>query len=456
MVKRWILCVLVGLMVGCSSDENEPDGEDNATNASPTATAAPLDVAAGAWQLAEVERLPESLDEYDIVGTGILSPDGSAVAWEVGTEPGDGGIPGAMVCVYQLETEGLDCPSLPETYLSDVNWLTWSGDGERLYFTENALELGDESDIWEYNVVSQEITNRTDDDKLGLITDRLNDDAPVEVDYLPTWNAGRNQLYFLRSVYSEEEGREITLELYRLADGDQSEQVRDLTEDFPRWSVHNDMVFSPDGDTVALLVFPVAEPTDETGIWLLNLDEGRLQHVATLASLQGGESDFQTGLMQALQPVDVNWAGDGGLVVFMSASDEGAGLPSMTVYVDVATGGVTPLVDISGLTNAEMMTTPDESGHLPMYYLPRRGLVSADGSTFFTFHQENEADEISVSAIALPPDGNAAELIGTQPADAANWFLAETADGFDRQRLVTMTADGRALVGRYLLQFAAN
>lgn len=455
MKPKLVFVLILALLVACSGDKDENDGGSASVQSTPRPPAKPYT----AWTVAEVQPLPEALAEFNLIGRAWLSPDSSKIAWQDEKNTAGENVRRPTLCLFARAEADLNCTPLPDNYRSDLNWLVWSGDSQRLFFTESALIFLDESDVWEMEIASGTITDRTDDQSLNNPLRREAGDPPALMDYDTNWNAARNELYFLRSVYSDDEERRITLELFRLANGDTAEQVRDLTDDLPRLSIMADMAFSPDGGRVALVVNPVGAPDSEGGgLWLLDLDSGDLKHTATMSALHGTPaSEFQDGVLIGFMPYDAAWADDDGVVVYLYNQIYEHLFSVLVVYVNVETGAVTRLIDISDLTERDMLQEPDDAGHLPRHYWPRRGLVSPDGGTFFYLHMERPGEDIHISALPLPPDGSPPVLLSTQPGDSyITWFGPDRADRYLRERLLTVNADGWALIGQNLVHFVAE
>lgn len=478
MSKRMLtlLLLLVVSMIACSSDKED----SNSGNSGPTV----IDYTR--WQLADVQSLGDLVDRRNLESA-VLSPDGASLAWVKLPEP--------ELCVYSLqaassllsitdstpgpngEADATSEPEVPATPLTCTppppefegipRRVAWSGDSQHLFFTEDGLIRRDESDIWDYTPASQTFINLTEDGLVGNLMRWQEGDPPMQFDLMPTWNAATNMLYFIRQVFQNQRNL-ATLGLYRL-DTEGPVLVRDFTTDLPftYWVLANP-TFSPDGKRLAVLAPAALDETGPGGLWVLTLEGGKLEHLATSDTLRGeGASEWQTDELHNLNAVSVAWAGNQGLVVFLSNNGSYIGtdnIGTLAVYVDAASGEVTRLTDISRFTSSSTMNTADADGHLGRYYLPRRGMISPDGGTFFYVHRDPplyvhddvpEDHIINISALALPPDGKPPVLVSRRIGADDEWYRSDPPDYY-RHLLQILQPDGWVLVGANLLHFVAE
>jgi hypothetical protein len=388
------------------------------------------------WKLADVQSLADLIgDPYNSRVQPILSPDGSAVAW---------GDPDNGLNVFTLEDQQLTTYPWPENFkgYGPYSGLSWSPDSQYLTFTESLFDYALESDLWMLDRSSGEITDRTDD---GIFGPWFNVNKSDELDYLPTWNPTNDDLYFFRSEGIP--GQDITTGLYLLPAGrTEPKLVRDLTADVPPViSIFPTAAISPDGKQIAF--FALANDLSDTrnGLWILDLKTGTPQQVAAIA-------DFRTGLLATqeitgLLPEVPLWAGNDALVILATDhvySNPGVGL--MAYYVNLGDKTVTPVVNFSDV--ADVRTLFEDNGpQSPIFRVPRKGVVSMDGTTFFFLRYgfgSDHIDHAGISALPLPPDGSTPVELG----DIDHFNITPAADAWP-----VMSADGKALMSGYLFQF---
>ncbi len=348
----------------------------------------------------------------DIVGEeraplAMVSPDGSAIAWAMQT--GRGRNQARLLCLYLFANADKTCTEAPEAYLGYPYQLEWSPDSAYIAFSENPQQLGHESDIWLFDVVSGAFTNRTDDGVEGSW--RSAEPGTFALDYLPMWNAADGNLYFWRSEPLAD--FQFSLELYRLSpQGGEPELVRDLSEFFRQQLLLFDYEFyyldgvsaiSPDGAQLAMAVRSLQDVSSpENGLWLLDLtnDQAPPQQLATMTDFQAALPAWQP---VPASPVGLSWTADSAGVVVMAASND-IQLPlNLFYYADVAGGEFTPVVDFSGIEDESALFSAEAGSLPPRYYSPWTASLSPAGDKLMMYN--NLGGLVGLLSAPLPPDG---------------------------------------------------
>jgi hypothetical protein len=394
---------------------------------------------AASWSIADIKAVA------DIFGPGYdlhyvrLAPDGSALA---------AGDPKRGFCLYPFAAAKVTCYPWPEKFrgFGRFSGFTWSPDGTTIAFTESLFDYFNESDLWVFDVQSGTYTDRTDDGNFGGILKPSKDGKPYLLDYLPTWNPANGDLYFFRSVRDTSGNTSLELYLFPLKDTE-PKLVRDLSSDFPIFSVFRQPVISPDGSQMALIVLPNKRDDTRNGLWTLSLKDGKVTQVATMDVFKAGLPAWGKD-HSALMPETVSWVGDNGLLV--SAADyqfATMGVAQNVFYIDLTTQAAKPMVDFSDVPDRQAFFKVGPDGTSAMFRIPRAGVSSPDGKTFWYLNRDVAGEQAGISALALPLDGAAPRLL--EKIDDFKVWVAATSPA-------QISADGKALLYGYLVTFIAE
>jgi hypothetical protein len=205
-----------------------------------------------AWKVLEYQYILDVIPKGSDPRYIRLSPDGALLA-----------IPDQKqgMCIYRFATKQTDCTPWPDSdqlkFRPSGRYSTyvWSPDSQHIAFTESLFDRLLESDLWLFDVATNEFTNRTNDNVYGGGALLKPQDKPAPLDYLPTWNPANGDLYFFRSVRSQTQGGAIPTELFLFPlKRTEPKLVRELTEPaLPTWAVYLPPTISPTGDRVALI-----------------------------------------------------------------------------------------------------------------------------------------------------------------------------------------------------------
>ena len=176
-----------------------------------------------------------------------LSTDGSMLVWPE--------VEGRLwnrregLCTYVFDTAATNCVDAPSTFEGYPYAFFWSPDSTIIAMTEDPITLGNESDIWTYDVAAGTISDLTNDNVEGSWVSA----SDYYLDYLPMWSPEGDSIYFWRSVPIQVP-ISFTLQLMSIAPtGGEPELVRDLTEDLAGQLLYfNVEYWVMDGDLGAL------------------------------------------------------------------------------------------------------------------------------------------------------------------------------------------------------------
>lgn len=424
MVRRTALIALLLLLLFISSTSLLAQSEDDS------------------WVVQDMTLLSDLIPGDYSLANAFLSPDGSRVAWTEDAE---------TLCFYLFSDEEIVCDSVPPEFRLQTNVYSvpaWSSDGSTIAFHDDFFINLRDSDIWFYDVEGEVFRNVTNDGYLGRVG--FDEEESPPVDYAPVWNPVDGDLYFFRSVRLEDNDGEsdYTTELHRVGtEGRVPELVRDMTDFIPRLSVYVPPAFSADGTRLAFVVAPVNLDEDRrTGVWIYNLEDDSLEQVAALADLQQGLPSID---MPPKMPFDIRWVGDTNALIVRTEDRfrMAAGPMQNAYYIDLATGDVTPLVDLSDVEDQESFLDIGGEGDAPVFKVPFLGVVAPDGSAYWGLNvdfRDNQDREGGISVYPLPPDGTV-DVVHREP-------------GFrpaPRQDLPPgVSRDGKALFYGWLVTFA--
>jgi hypothetical protein len=325
-----------------------------------------------------------------------------------------------LICIFTIATATKSCtpltsPELEEIgYLQDINPFVWSPDSSRILFTEDFYDMFVEADLWTLDVQTGIITNLTPDAVFGSIMSIR--DNPTTIDLVPAY-AANGAIYFFRGIRQPGMVEDASWSLQRLPAKTQTpELVTELT-----FMEADDMIrsatLSPDGNQ---LVFGLEADNwrivPRNGLWLVDLGNGQTRQLTDNDDQYVGapEASLIMRLGVVGNPV---WSGAG--IVFQVHMSGGIGIPypnGFFLYVDVASGDVRPVINVSDLPPLADIT----DAAVALRY-PRAGAISADGSSFVYLSYNNDRSVIQIAAVPLPPNDSQPTVLGTVPYEPVNY-----------------------------------
>jgi hypothetical protein len=368
------------------------------------------EAADGPVTVESARALPSVVEETD-PWFAALSPDGVHLVYY--TEEGRSRDRTGQICLYTFDTAAKMCYDLSrDLFVGYPYQLQWSPDSSMVAFTENPVELGNESDIWLFKVADGSFTNLTDDGQTGSWRQETGTPSS-NVDYLPAWNPDDGQIYFWRFV-SEGEYLQFTLGIYRVApEGGEAELVRDMTEAVPQaallfeqegFFLDGPSAISPDGQSLAALL----SVTDEfgmlqTSLWTISLADAEAapQELMPPSAFNAALPAWQ---QYPAYPAGLSWTADGQGVLAMARSEDTHTPITPFYYVDVESGSITPVVDFSELPDPEAYFEPAPDSEIPFrYFSPWTGSLSPQGNKLLMVNDLGGV--MGLLAAPLPPDG---------------------------------------------------
>ncbi len=411
---------------------------EEATAADATAPEAPTEEAAASGGVVVVEsgrQVTNVVNESDVPFAAI-SPDGSFIAWfaQTGRRRDRTG----QICLFTFANADKTCHDMPTGEFRDWPYqLQWSPDSTMIAFTENPIQLGNDSDIWVFTVADGSFQDLTDDG----VTGSWRGQADALIDYLPAWNPADGSIVFWRVV--PQGNMQFDIGLYKVTPDSEAEQIRDLTQDLgQQLPLFDQEVFymdgfsamSPDGTKLAAIVsgfdqFGALQPS----LWMIDLADTTAAPVQLMTN-----ADYQSAIPTwpgiPANPVGLSWTADGAIVT-VGFSNMGNSTPFMVFYyVDSAAGTFTPVVDFSGIEDANAYFATAPGSNLPWRaYSPWTGSLSPAGDQLLMVN--DLTGSMGLFTADLPPTGDL-PVVGTAA---------------DQSVMSTVTRSSRAVTGKMLI-----
>ncbi|MFZ1768873.1 MAG: hypothetical protein WAU00_06735 [Caldilinea sp.] len=406
------------------AEATEAATEEAVTEAAAAAdvTQAPAaDATAGGITVQSARRVTNVINEREAPFAAI-SPDGAQIAWfnQTGRRADRTG----MICLFTFANADKTCHDMPTGAFRDWPYqLQWSPDSTTIAFTENPVQLGNDSDIWLFTAADGTFQNLTDDG----VTGSWRGNADALIDYLPSWNAADGSIVFWRVKALGFPNFEVAL--YKVTPGSEAELVRDLTEALPQqilifqqesFYLDGFSAVSPDGTKLAAIVNDVSGFGAQANLWVIDLTDDTVAPTPVMSF-----ADYQSAVPNwpgvPAAPVGLSWTADSAGLVTVGFSNLGNSTPFMVFfYVDPAAGSFTPVVDFSGVedSSAYFATAPDSD--LPWRaFSPWTGSLSPSGAKLLMLN--DLTGRMGLFTSPLPPTG------GLPPvATAANESIAST------------------------------
>jgi hypothetical protein len=230
------------------------------------------------------------------------------------------------------------------------------------------------------------------------------------LDYLPAWNAADGKIYFWRGTPIEY--MKFNMGLYRIAPaGGEPELVRDVTTAIPsslpvfrqeNFYLDGPSAISPDGKTAAALMSTLDEFGGlQSNLWLIDLTDASIAP-RQLITYGGFSAALPTWQEFPAYPAGVSWTADSKGIVAHARSEDSHTSITLFYHVDVATGAVKPVLDLSGVADTATYNAPAPNSDLPLrYYSPQTGSISPAGDKLLML--SNLAGVIGVLTSLLPP-----------------------------------------------------
>ncbi|MBE2239448.1 MAG: hypothetical protein IAE81_16790 [Caldilineaceae bacterium] len=403
-----------------AAEATEAATEEAVTEEAAAATPA-ADASAGGITVQSARRVTNVVNEREAPFAAI-SPDGSQIAWfnQTGRRADRTGV----ICLFTFANADKICHDMPTGAFRDWPYqLQWSPDSTMIAFTENPVQLGNDSDIWIFTAADGEFQNLTDDG----VTGSWRSNADALIDYLPSWNAADGSIVFWRVKMLEFPNFEIAL--YKVTPGSEAELVRDLTEALPQqlpifqqesFYLDGFSAVSPDGTKLAAIVNDVTGFGAQPNLWVIDLADDTVAPTQVMSF-----ADYQSAIPGwpgvPAAPVGLSWTADSTGLVTVGFSNLGNSTPFMVFfYVDPAAGSFTPVVDFSGIEDSSAYFANAPGSDLPWRaFSPWTGSLSPSGAKLLMLN--DLTGRMGLFTSPLPPTGELPPV-----ATAANESTAST------------------------------
>lgn len=349
------------------------------------------------WHLVSTQNI----SDFDSGLDATLSTDGQKIAWTVSGE----------ICIFVIDSTETTCYALPEQFAGRPSSLVWAWQSDMIAFTEDPFRFIYESDLWILDLTTGQVRNLTDDNIEGAWFS-LDNREDITLDYLPLWHPDDQSLYYFSTRDLPDQ---LSLKLKRVAvTGGEPELLLDLTRQLPVFSIFRQTAISPDGTQLAAIVIGRESDDPLNGIWVIDLpaanwlfgsNQAAAHQVATLEDLQTGQPEWYRDERKALAPETITW-GENALIV--TTFDDQTVLPhhgQNMLYIDLATGTITPLADLTDVAGPANLFDIDANGQEIIQRIPRRGFVTADRTAYIYLHYGINLNDNSLALVPLPFTG---------------------------------------------------
>lgn len=136
-----------------------------------------------------------------------LSPDGAQIAWYGEIREEVSNLPTNAICTHTFAALETYCYLLPDL-VKKPSPLSWSTDGQYVFFTGDRIESGQNVDLWVFSTARGLLLNVTSANALSSNV------IPTYSSIAPTWDSFNNNLYFIRDL--TQQGGATSWELHRI------------------------------------------------------------------------------------------------------------------------------------------------------------------------------------------------------------------------------------------------
>ena len=426
--------IVTALVTACAAPPGSPRASTSASGSLPTPAPGAVTV--------ESARLVSAVVADEQPYFAAVSPDGTRIAWF--NETGSGKERNGRICLFTFSSAAKQCYNFPAgKFLGYPVQLQWSPDSKRIAFTENALQMGYDSDIWVMNVAEGTYANLTDEGVTGGWHYQAG--APQAlVDYLPMWNPADGQIYFWRAV--PQGYPKYQLGLYSIApEGGTPVALGDLTTvvpnqlptyDYQQLFMDGTSAISPDGTKLAVLLSIFSEMGGTSAnLSLIDLKQASAapQQLMTYENFQ---SAIPAWSVLPANPRGLSWTADGkGVVVAALANDPNSQSPFLVFYDAAADGsGYKPVVDFSGLADESAYYAAPEGSSIPWrFYSPWTGSLSPKGDKLLMLN--DLTGSMGLFTAPLPPNG-ALPLVSAAAQQSLSNTLVSSSRSTDGKLLI--------------------
>jgi hypothetical protein len=281
---------------------------------------------------------------------------------------------------------------------------------------------------------------------------------------LPTWDPITGDLYFFLQTFG---AKEPAIKLYRipadeLTSDTEPELIRDLSfvittptsiYNIQIYSLDGGAAISPDGAQMAFLVRTTRINDPENGVWLIDLDGGSFELLATDDDLRGVGLPEWANEQGRQIPESVGWINNTTLAVVMideSLSGQ-LGVEMSILFIDTVEREITPAKDFSDLPDDEALFSVGDDGYAPSYDVPRADVILPNEETILYFNRDFVNSAFGASMIAFGSgDFTPIHIVTMTPEEFVQRLPMHRATVGDDGETV------RALLHGYLFTFERN
>lgn len=262
----------------------------------------------------------------------------------------------------------------------------WSPDSSRLAVVSQPLVTLADTDLWIFDVASEQFTNLTDDGYAGPLTaqDGATPAPGATMELQPAWSPDGASIAVEQSVIGDD-GAFEPAQLVLLDSASGAATPLAAVPGSGAAGATTSIDWSPDGAALALTLLHREPDADNDGLWLLNVERGEPTLLASLADIDtAARSVYADITLTSVGPVV--WSPDGARLLLWAGDSSGTPARVWPLLVDAASGELTPVA-----LPAHPNDTPERRALRPL-----QAAWSPDGAALLLFTFGLHPDEENV------------------------------------------------------------
>ncbi|MFO7321505.1 MAG: hypothetical protein DIU68_007235 [Chloroflexota bacterium] len=219
----------------------------------------------------------------------------------------------------------------------------WSPDSARIAVASQPFATLLDTDLWIFDLESEQFTNLTDDGYTGPLTrqDGATPAPGTTMELNPTWSPDGARIAVEQSVIGED-GTFQPAEIVLIDSASGEAQPLLAVPGNGAAGATTSMDWSPDGATLALTVLHREADAENDGLWLVDTEAGEPRLLATLEQIDAAaRSIFADVSLTAIGPV--MWSPDGTRLLLWAGDSGGTPARVWPFVVDAGDGELTPV-----------------------------------------------------------------------------------------------------------------